>query len=112
MTLTCQWRSHVGVEEVSGLEDAKIADHDVGGGNRVDQHGVSVGGAQIGGHAAGVASQASNGVVHLSGRAAIDDDRGAGVGKALGDGEADAFGRARDDRDLSGQVDVHRSISD
>lgn len=98
----------VGVEEVGGLEDAQIADDDVGARTRGDQRVVAGRVAQVGGDAAGAGADPRHRGVDLGCGAAVDDDGGARVCEALGDREADALGRAGDDGELAGEIDLHR----
>jgi hypothetical protein len=100
------------LEEILRAEDAEIVHEDVGGGLGGHQGRAALRCAEIGGDATDHGPghrppQRRDRGINAGLAAAVHDHPGAGLGETLGDGKADACGRARDDRGLVGQVDLH-----
>ena len=94
------------LEEVLRAEDADIVHENVGGRLGLHQRRAPLGGAEIGRHAAdrgaGTAcSQRGERGIDGGLLAAVDHDLAPAAAEALGDGEADAGGRAGDDGGLA-----------
>ena len=63
--------------------------------------------ALVTGSTAGIGYAIAEGLADTGLGAAIDDDAGAFRGQGLGDGEADAAGRAGDEGEFTGELEVH-----
>ena len=100
------------VEEGLGLVDAEVVDQDVDRRKALDDGGAAFGGGQVDGRALRLgrrdgALDLGRGLGHRRLGAPVDDHGRAHAGQADGGCEADALGRAGDERHLACQVQIH-----
>ena len=98
-----------------GREVAGVVDQDVDVGMGGADRGGAVGGGQVGLHgmdlgARVLARDGVGGLLELVGVAAMQHHLGAGLGQALGDGQADAAGRTGDQGFLAVEFDFHGGL--
>ncbi len=98
--------------EALGLEDAEVVDEDLDLGHDGRDMGAALARAQVGGDAgdvgiAGLFSHLIDGVVYALRQSAVDNHCRPLAGQALCDCESDAGGRSADERDFSGDLQIH-----